>query len=193
MKKIYICALLGLLFVSCSTDDGKNEVGQQALEVQNGTQTNWESTIAGIENSCELFNDYVTTKVMISKVEGEAFANVNFLAMVTNSYVTPTESELTKVMTLDAGQLINGMNYSVTVKTYMKDLLVNKQAWAINPEANPALQAKDVKLLNFLKDINDPDDEWNTRKPLAFAYGYQKDEARAVVFAVLSNQYKKIK
>ncbi|MGG5505696.1 MULTISPECIES: hypothetical protein [unclassified Myroides] len=193
MKKIYICAVLGLLFASCSTDEGKSEVGQQAMEVQNGTQANWGSVISAIENASSVYSEYVSTKDMISKVEGKAWANPNFAGLVTNAYVTPTEQEVTKIMTSDAEQLIKDTNYSATVKMYMKQLLVTNQAWTVSPEANPSLKAREVKMLNFIKEINDPDDEWNGRKTLAFVHGFQKDEASAVVFAVLSHQYKKIK
>ncbi len=193
MKKIYICAVFGLLFASCSTDVEKSEIAQQSVEVQHGTQANWGGMITEIENSFVGVNDFISAKYLISQVETKAYTNTDFLAVVTSSYLTPTELELKNVMTSDMTQLINGMNYSATMKMYMKDLLVNNQSWAVSPEANPSLKVSDVRVLNFLKEINDPDDEWNTRKPLAFAYGYQKDEARAVVFAVLSSQYKKIK
>ena len=194
MKKIYICAVIGLLFASCSTDEEiQTESTKYLNEVRTMTTANWLNVITSIEQACEDKTSYFSPKQMISQVESKAFTNPSFVAMIDSSHLTPTETELKSVMNIDETQLINSMNFSITAKSYLKQCLVDKKGWSVSPEENPQLSTREVELLKFIQDINDPDDDWNGRKPLAFAYGYQNSDARAVLFAVLANQYKKVK
>lgn len=193
MKKIYICAVFGLLFASCSTDDGQTEPLKYTNEVHAVTPTNWLSVMTSVESAVENQSSYTDLKEMIAHVESNALATAGFVAMLDASYKTPKAFEVKNVMHTDQAKLIGGLNYSATAKTYLNELIVDKKAWAVSPEANPLLSAKEVKLLQFVKDINDPDDEWNGRKPLAFAYGYQTSDATAIVYAVLAGEYKKVK
>lgn len=193
MKKIYICAVFGLLFASCSTDEGQMEPVKYSNEVHSITTSNWLSVMTSIEQAAQDKTSYYGTKQMVSHVEGKALANAGFVAMMDASYLAPTESEIKTIMMADKTQLINAMNYSTTAKAYLKQLLVDNKSWAVSPETNSALSAREVQLLQFAKEINDPDDEWNRLRPLAFAYGYQNSDARAVVFAVMAHEFKKVK
>lgn len=193
MKKIYICAVFGLLFASCSTDEGQTEPVKYSNEVHSVTTTNWLNVMASIEQASQDKASYNSTKQMMSHVESKALANAGFIAMMNVSYLAPTESEVKTVMNTDQAQLINAMNYSATAKTYLKQLLVDRKEWAVSPETNSALSAREVQLLQFAKEINDPDDEWNRLRPLAFAYGYQNSDARAVLFAAMAHEFKKVK
>lgn len=193
MKKIYICAVLTVLFASCSAEDGVTESTQKGNTIQTIPQVNWGTLIDDIQKSCESTKSYTSTTQLLLHVESMALANASFLAIVKPDYVSPTLTELDDVMHTDAQQLINGMNYSATAKQYLKDLLVNDTTWLVDPQLNTGLQPKEVKLLQFLSDKNDPDDEWDTKKTLAFAYGYQQGPARAVVFTVMVHEFKKVK
>lgn len=193
MKKIYICAVFGLLFASCSTDEGQTEPVKYANEVHSVTTSDWSNVITSIEQAAQDKTSYYSTKQMVSHVESKALANAGFVALIDSSYLAPTESEVKMVMNTDETQLINAMNYSATAKTYLKQLLVDNKPWAVSPEANALLSAREVQLLQFAKEINDPDDDWNGRKPFAFAYGYQNSDARAVLFAVMAHEFKKVK
>ncbi|MBB1140391.1 hypothetical protein [Myroides sp. WP-1] len=193
MKKIYICAVFGLLFASCSTDEGQTESVKYSNEVHTVTTTNWLNVMTSIEQACQDKGDYFSTKLMITHVENKALSIPGFVTMMDSSYVTPMETEVKNVMNMDKTQVINSTNYSATAKAYLKQVLVDNKEWAISPEANPLLSAREVQLLQFVKDINDPDDDWNGRKPLAFVYGYQNSDARAVLFAAIAHEYKKVK
>lgn len=193
MKKIYICAVLAVLFASCSTEEEGTESTQKENIIQTIPQVNWGTLIDDIEKSSESTSAYSSKLQLIFQVESVAFANADFLSIIKPEYTSPTVSELNEVMTMDAIQLINEMNYSPTAKKYLKELLVDHTPLTVDPQKEIGLLPKEVKLLQFLLDKNNPDEEWNTKKPLAFAYGYQQGAARAVVFTVLANEVKKLK
>jgi len=192
MKKIYICAVLAVLFASCSTEEEGTGSIQKENIIQTIPQVNWGTLIDDIEKSSESTIAYSSKLQLISQVESVAFANADFLSIIKPEYTSPTVSELNEVMTMDALQLINEMNYSPTAKKYLKELLVDHSLLTVDPQKEIGLLPKEVKLLQFLIDKNDPDDDWNGTRPLAFAYGYQQGAARAVVFTVLAREVKKV-
>lgn len=193
MKKIFISAVLTVLFASCSTEDAGTESIQKGKAIQTMSQISWGNLIDDIENSCQTTTSYTSKSQLITHVERVALSKEGFVALVNSDYTSPTVAELDDVMHKDAMVLINEMNYSTTAKKYLKELLVDHTPWEIDPLQNTELQVKEVKMLQFLVDYNDPDDSWNGRKPLAFVYGHQQGAARAVVFTVLAHEFIKVR
>lgn len=192
MKKIYICVALGLFFASCSTEDSTTASIEEVKTVNVVMKVNWIEVMDEIEAACESTSSYIDTDDLIDKVTKVAYSNPNFNAIAGSNYIAPTVEELIYVMNTDASTTIQGMNYSITAKTYLEDLLVNKEPWKDEPKNDPGLSFAEIQLLTTLNDIVDPDDEWNKKKPIAIAYGYQQSKAKAVIMSALVHEFKKV-
>lgn len=192
MKKIYICAALGLFFASCSTEESATTHTEDMKTVNVVTKVNWVEAMNDIEKACESNTSYANTADLIEKVRKIAYSNAKFNAIAGSNYVEPTADELIYVMSTNALTTIQSMNYSIVAKTYLEDLLVNQETWTVDPTKDSGLSFAEIDLLTTLHDIVDPDDEWNKKKPIAIAYGYQQSLAKAVMMSVLAQEFKKI-
>ncbi|WP_410877979.1 hypothetical protein [Myroides sp. DW712] len=191
MKKIYICAALGLFFASCSTEESANTSTEEVKTVNVAASISWVDVMNEIEVACESNVEYKDVEDLIEQVTKIATSNTAFNG-IAGKYVEPTAEELTYLMLTDDSAAIQNMNYSMEVKTYLEELIVEKEPWTVEPTKDSNLSNVEIHLLTTLRDINDPDDEWNTKKPIAIAYGYQESIGKAVIAAVLVKEYTKI-
>lgn len=193
MKKIYICAALGLFFASCSTEEGTKESRQDLETVNVVGQTNWLDIMNAIDGAC-VTSSYKTMEEMIVNVENVAFANSDFQKLNMKGYVTPTVSELESLLNNDEATILGQLNYSDATNYYLNQMLVVRGPWETNPATDKGVSNKDKELLIFLSSAWGPDDdwEWNKKKPIAFVKGYKDSLARAIVLSVMSEQAEKI-
>ena len=193
MKKIYICAALGLFFASCSTEEGTKESRQDLETVNVVGQTNWLDIMNAIDGAC-VTSSYKTMEEMIVNVENAAFANSDFQKLNMKGYVTPTVSELESLLDNDEATILGQLNYSDATNYYLNQMLVVRGPWETNPATDKGVSNKDKELLIFLSSAWGPDDdwEWNKKKPIAFVKGYKDSLARAIVLSVMSEQAEKI-
>lgn len=193
MKKIYICAALGLFFASCSTEEGTKE-SRQDLEIVNVVgQTNWLDIMDAIDGAC-VTSSYKTMEEMIVNVENAAFANSDFQKLNMKGYVTPTVSELKSLLNNDEATILGQLNYSDATNYYLNQMLVVRGPWETNPATDKGVSVRDKELLTFLSSAWGPDDdwEWNKKRPIAFVKGYKDSLTRAIVLSVMSEQAEKI-
>lgn len=191
MKKIYICAALGLFFASCSTEESANTSIEDVKTVNVAASISWVNVMNEIEGACESNVDYDDVEDLIEQVTQIAASNVAFNTIV-GKYEEPTAEELAYLMLTDDSVAIQGMNYSMAAKSYLEELIVDQVTWTMEPTKDSNLSAVEIHLLTTLRDINDPDDEWNTKKPIAIAYGYQESIGKAVIMSVLVKEYTKV-
>jgi len=193
MKKIYICAALGLFFASCSTEEGTKESRQDLETVNVVGQTNWLDIMNAIDGAC-VTSSYKTMEEMIVNVENAAFANSDFQKLNMKGYVTPTVSELNSLLDNDEATILGQLNYSDATNYYLNQMLVVRGPWETNPAMDKGVSARDKELLMFLSSAWGPDDdwEWNKKRPIAFVKGYKDSLTRAIVLSVMSEQAEKI-
>jgi len=192
MKKIYICAALGLFFASCSTEENTTTSMEDVKTVNVVTNANWIEVMNEIEEACGSKNSYRDVDNLIGSVVRTANSNPKFNAIAGSNYFVPTVDELNFVMNTDASAIIHGMNYSIGAKTYLKALLVYNEPWTTEPTNDSNLSYEEIHLLTTLRDIVDPDEEWDKKKPIAIAHGYQQSIAKAIIMAVLVQEFKKV-
>lgn len=193
MKKIYICAALGLFFASCSTEEGTQEPTRELRTVNVVNQANWMDMINTIDSACTT-SVYKTTEEMITYVENVAMANADFQKMNLKNYVTPTASEVESILNDTEEVVLQGLNYNAATNYYLTQMLVVRGPWATDPTKDSNVSNRDRLLLDFLSRTWGPDDdwEWNKKKPIAFVKGYETSIAKAVILSVLSEQASKV-
>lgn len=193
MKKIYICAVLGMMFASCSSEEETtNDFVGKEYGVNKVVSTHWTDVMDEIQLTCETIDSYTDVDGLIEQVTYFALSNSNFNTLYSVNYVVPTEAEVVYVMETAEEEVIEKMNYSATAKQYLRELIVEKNTWSVEPDQNKGLTQSEVHLLKVLRDKHDPDDDWNTNKPLALAYGYQTSIGNAIVMKVIVSEFEKV-
>ncbi|WP_158961881.1 hypothetical protein [Myroides fluvii] len=193
MKKIYICAVLGMMFASCSSEEEttNNVVGKE-YSVNEVVPTDWMDVMEEIQLTCVDVASYKDVNGLIDEVESIALSNSSFKTLYSVNYDSPVEGEVSYVMQTEEEDVIDKMNYSTTAKQYLKELIVEKKTWSVQPDQNKNLSKSEIHLLNGLLDKHDPDDDWNKNKPLAVAYGYQSSIGKAIVMGVIVSEFEKV-
>jgi len=193
MKKIYICAAMGLIFASCSTEEGMNESKQDLKTVQVVAQTSWNTIMTSIDDTCtqQSYND---TEEMIAYVEEVAFANKQFNSLNLKGYTSPTATEVETLLTVDPAIALSTMNYATSTKYYLNQMLVVSGPWATNPANDANVSNRDKELLSFLSNTWGPDKDWDwdKKKPLAFVQGYEQSVAKAIILTLAVKQAEKV-
>lgn len=192
MKKIYICAALGLFFASCSTEEGTKESIQDVKTVNVVGQTNWKNIIDAINSACVTSN-YNTTEEIISGVENAAFANSDFKKLDMKGYVTPTVSDVEYLLNNNEATILGQLNYSDATNYYLNQMLVVRGPWETDPATDKGVSARDKELLTFLSYTWGPDKdwEWDKKRRVAFVKGYEDSLTRAIVLSLVLEQVEK--
>ena len=193
MKKIYICAALGLFFASCSTEESANTSIKDVKTVNVVSQASWNTIMTDIENSCTQ-GSYDDIQEMLDYVETAALANPSFQALGLKEYVSPTVEEIEYLLIVDPAVALSEMNYSTAANYYLNQMLVVSGPWATHPSNDINLSNDDKKLLNFLSYTWGPDKDWDwdKKKPLAFVKGYESNVATAIILSVSVKQAEKV-
>lgn len=208
MKKIYLYAVaLSLAFTSCSSDAWeqddltqtavkKTEQAYETGRVYKTTQSSLINLINTIENDCVNITDKAI-EGRIATVEHIAFQYKTFQELVAEGYNTPSVLDWHYLTTTEKGTIINSLNYSAAVKSYLYAMLIDKQVFTDSFYENTTLSVYEQELLETCKELNDTggddddtgdDDDDNDPiryRSAAFAYGYQTSKANAVIMAVL--------
>ena len=193
MKKFFMsAAALSLLLMSCSNDDSittakdmeKNHFGYTAKQ-----QHSLLTVITEVENGCKAITEQGTA--LINAVESKAFSTPAFIAIADESYTTPTLAELSNLEQSPQLQIMQ-MGYRTAVKEQLLLIAENK---VTESYTGNTLYSKDEQELLETCRIMDDNKSGNghvrdagIRTRMAFAYGYQKSKANAVLMTVLANR-----
>ncbi len=190
MKKIYLYAVaLSFAFTSCSSDAWvENDLTHTAV-YKTAQPSSLIDLITTIESDC-IGITYEDVQSRISAVERIAFQNRDFQKLAQKGYCIPKVSDWTYLSTTEKTDVIEELNYSETVKSYLYAMLIDQQEFADSFFMNTSLSVSEQQLLETCRLLNDngDDDPWKDTRPITFAYGYQTSEANGVLMALISSQ-----
>jgi len=181
MKKVSVL-LFAILTVGCSED--------QITSVEN-LNTIQEVGFRKADDSAQLIeelaaahkNSLYTVQQLIESVETEALKKNLFNEIASNGYTPVTEAEIIILLENSTTDIIEATNYSSQAK-YALENIVNDAA--IDNPLQGLLTNKETELIKICAKLYDTGDD-NDRgvRTVGFAYGYQSNEAKAIIVATV--------
>lgn len=181
MKKVSVL-LFAILAIGCSEDqipyvENLNPIQEVASRKADDSAQLIEELVAAHKNSL------YTVQQLIESVETEALKKNVFNEIATKGYTPVTEAEIVVLLEKSSTDIIGATNYSSQAK-YTLENIVNDVA---NDNPSQGLQANaEIELINTCAKLYDTGDD-NDRgvRTVGFAYGYQSNEAKAIIVATV--------
>ena len=190
-----------LLFAAC-TADSFNETAPQT--VQTVANNNAAALISKLANRVAPSNaqsqEKQTLQGLIAAVETQAFADADFVQLLTADYTTPQAADIEAVLA-DADGVLNNLDFSATTKSYIGSILNTTKATDVDNLVQTItignqLTAEEKVLLYDLADLQKEhllsddgddrkDDSWKKNEIIGYAQGYHQTKANAVLNAVI--------
>lgn len=198
MKKIYLYAVaITFAFTSCDVND---EQAQKPMDYQSKTTSQGQVDIPTLYK--DLIHTYnapavMTKAIALTSFQNHALNNAIFRSIAKQEdYEAISISEFETVLSSDSS-LISTLNYKLIVKSYITKIIdcEDNIYSAITNDVNLTKEERSFLINCYLVSNSTSDgtpNNWKKSKTIAFAYGYQKSLAQAIMYAgaveILNNQ-----
>jgi len=183
MKKLVFFLVAGLV-ASCSTDD----IDDMSVAEDNLAHTEYSLKKAG--SPVQIIHDLKTqhdggnysVQQIIALLEVAAFKNEAFSAIASKGYQPVTELEINYLLESPFSNTVEALSYSQNLKSTLLEIISNSYTGQ-NQQGLGASEALIAHTCTALYDTGDDNDR--DARVIAYAYGYQKSEANAVMCAAI--------
>jgi len=180
MKKLAFFLIAGLV-ASCSSDD--------ILTTESST-ANSEYSLKKASNAVQIIHDLKTqhtegnysVEQIIALMETAAFKNSAFNAIASKGYEPITALEINYLLENPLSNTVTALPYSQNLKNTLLEIISNTYTGQ-NSQGLGEYEMMMAHTCNVLYDTGDDTDR--DARVIAYAYGYQKSEANAVMFTAI--------
>lgn len=183
MKKLVFFLIAGLV-ASCSTDDIDDRTAAE------DTLAHPEYSLKKASSPVQIIHDLKTqhaggsysVQQIIALLEVAAFKNEAFNAMASKGYQPVTAGEINYLLENPFNNTVAALPYSQNLKSTLLEIISNSYTGQ-NQQGLGTSEALIANTCNALYDTGDDTDR--DARVIAYAYGYQKSEANAVMYAAI--------
>lgn len=183
MKKLVFFLIAGLV-ASCSTDDIDDRTAAE------DTLAHAEYSLKKASSPVQIIHDLKTqhaggsysVQQIIALLEVAAFKNEAFNAMASKGYQPVTAWEINYLLENPFNNTVAALPYSQHLKSTLLEIISNSYTGQ-NQQGLGTSEALIANTCNALYDTGDDTDR--DARVIAYAYGYQKSEANAVMYAAI--------